>query len=90
MYLFWLCDCGKMHVSIDHRHHVMDSCECGKSGVDFETYCCRILGDVEIIKEVDYNFFVESCWNFIEQYPERLCDIQEVKDLEDEILEGML
>jgi hypothetical protein len=60
MYKIWKClNCNRINYSIDKRHHEMNICECGKSGVDFEIYYSRIMGNITHIKELDYNFFDE-------------------------------
>ena len=65
--VIWKCkDCGKLNWSNPFRHHQMDTCECGKSGMDLETYGCRTMGNVEIIKKIQ-SFFNEIVIGMQEQ-----------------------
>lgn len=53
----WQCtNCQKIHTSLAAEHHQMDVCDCGQCGIDLETYCCRIMGNVKILKEIHYDF----------------------------------
>jgi len=45
----------------------MDVCKCGKSGMDLEEGYSRIMGEWELIKKYNYNFFEELVLCFQEQ-----------------------
>ena len=48
----WICPhCKDKKKSYSSEHHKLDVCKCGKSGIDLEEYCCRIIGDAKILKE---------------------------------------
>ena len=48
----WKCPhCKEINKSHSKEHHKMDTCKCGKSSIDLEEYCCRIVGDAKILKE---------------------------------------
>ena len=50
----WECPhCNDKKKSYSLEHHKMDTCKCGKSGIDLEEYGCRIIGDAKILKEYD-------------------------------------
>ena len=65
----WTCpECLDVVISIDKRHHQLDTCKTGCSYCDFETYSTRWGGNkiVELIqkgefktKKINYNFFDE-------------------------------
>lgn len=62
----WKCkECGHIGISDPFEHHKMDYCPCGKTGMDLETYSCRMMGDIEIVKKIPFNFKEErlkKCW----------------------------
>lgn len=102
MYLVWTClKCGDIKVSNNHRHHELNMCKCGSSGVDYEEYYTRILGlTSRIIKMYDYNFFDELVIGLLKQGVIELVkidgflgtyysDVELIRKLEDEICEGL-
>ena len=104
MYKIWKCgNCNEVHWSCDFRHHEMNNCSCGKSGVDLEMYYCRYLGQVIQIKNLNWNIFDEILHNLKEQgyIPKTLDEAKEiwgdtvfinlasfVRELEDEIMDN--
>ena len=81
----------------------MNVCKCKCSGVDLETYQCRIMGDVKCLAELDYNFFDEILLCMDEQGFELnhylsniqgdtwiFVDYEPVKKLEDKIIKELL
>ena len=55
--LKWKCNkCGDIVISDPFEHHKMDSCKCGESAVDLETYMCRIMGSYVKIGNLRRNF----------------------------------
>jgi len=75
MLLKWYAPCCQTwNISIDKRHHQMDFCECGESGVDYETYGLRLIGPVINTNftenkpvEIDYDFWTELVLNLDKQ-----------------------
>ena len=63
--LLWECECGDLFISDPLEHHKMDSCsECG-CAVDLETYSCRFIGNVKVIKNIIVPFNklrLKPCW----------------------------
>jgi hypothetical protein len=48
----WECSsCNGSYKSYSREHHKMDLCECKKSGVDLESYYCRMMGDVKVLRQ---------------------------------------
>jgi hypothetical protein len=104
MISIWKCmNCNRINYSIDKRHHVLDSCPCGRSFVDMETYGCRIGGDVKCLAELDYNFFDEILIGMKEQGFElkkfmskilgdywMYTDYEPVRKIEDKIIKDLL
>jgi len=104
MISIWKClNCKRINYSIDERHHFLDSCPCGKSFVDLETYGCRIGGDVKCLAELDYNFFDEIILCMKEQdikpkiikkelwgIPWIIYDATPLRELEDKIIKELL
>lgn len=65
--IVWKClSCGEVRESDPLKHHKMDYCiKCGESGVDLETYSCRVMGNVKFLKRISPNFLelrVKPCW----------------------------
>ena len=106
VYLKWQCPlCKDIVISNSFRHHQMNFCKCGKSGVDFEEYGCRYSTNFfeelfKTIVEYDYNFFDELVVGMTHQGFVKLIrignqlhlDMNEVfliRDLEDKILESL-
>lgn len=55
--MIWQClECKSIQFSNSFEHHQMDSCKCGKSAIDLETYGCRFLGSSKILKKLDGYF----------------------------------
>ena len=44
--------CKEKLKSYSREHHKMDTCKCGKSGIDLENEYCRIIGDAKILREL--------------------------------------
>jgi len=60
MYIKWQCaKCKEILVSNSKRHHQMDNCKCGETGVDLEEDYSRWIGHPVEIERYDYNFFDE-------------------------------
>lgn len=60
VYIKWKCrECGDIVISNKFRHHQMDFCKCGKTGVDLETYQLRMSGFPDEVERYNYNFFDE-------------------------------
>lgn len=99
-YVIWKCGskCQEVKVSISGRHHQMDICSCGDSGLDLEEYVCRFIGNVKTLKSLNYNFFDELIIDFREQgffeeledAPNRFHLIMSLRDIEDDILKDLL
>lgn len=54
--IVWFCpECKWVGVSDSHQHHQIDSCQCGKCGIDLEYYHCRISGFPKILMVYEYN-----------------------------------
>ena len=50
----WQCPhCKEKLKSYAREHHKMDTCKCKKSGIDLEEHYCRIIGDAEILREIE-------------------------------------
>jgi len=48
----WICPhCNDKKKSYSIEHHKMDTCKCGKSGIDLEEHYCRIIGDAKVLRE---------------------------------------
>ena len=99
--MIWKClNCNKVHYSIPFRHHAMDYCECEQSGVDLETYGCRIIGEVSILKEINGFFdeilicMKEQGFDYFIKFRGKLCvDLIGhflARNLEDEILKDYI
>lgn len=68
MYIKWQCaKCKEILVSNSKRHHQMDNCKCGETGVDLEEDYSRWIGHPVEIERYDYNFFDEIVLCMINQ-----------------------
>jgi hypothetical protein len=103
-YIKWYCTgCNDIIISNSFRHHQMDICKCGKSGCDLEEYGIRwsFCGDIQpkVLKKYEYNFFNEIlvCMDkqgfkpfiSIDRFYIDFSTVDEVRKIEDEILEGL-
>ena len=72
-YLMWSCpECFDCRISIDKRHHEMNTCKCGATSVDYEVYGLRTMSNkyTEVeksFKEIDMNFYDELLLCYKEQ-----------------------
>ena len=49
--MIWKClKCNSIQYSNAFEHHKMDICPCDNSGIDLETYGCRMMGKLEILE----------------------------------------
>jgi hypothetical protein len=104
VYLIWQCqECKDIVASNSFRHHQMDMCKCGKSGVDLEEYGCRMSGNIfpKTIKKLDYNFWEELRTGLIQQgiikylviektFYLEFKDVYYLQKLEDQILKDLI
>jgi len=106
VYLKWKCPlCNDIVISNSFRHHQMDFCKCGKTGVDLEEYGCRYSTDLfnelkKTIIEYNYNFFDELVVGMANQGFIKLIrigkqvhldmnDVFLIRDLEDKLLNDL-
>lgn len=101
MYLKWKCfNCEDVVISNSNRHHQMDFCKCGITGVDLEEDYQRVQGEIINLGSYDYDFFREIGICMIEQgflNPFKigkkeyisLEDVIKIREIEDKILESL-
>lgn len=66
--MIWKCVmCGEVRASTSLQRHQMDSCRCGSSSVDIETYGCRYLGNATVIKVIETGIIKDMCQCSVEQ-----------------------
>ena len=94
-------ECGDIIISNTKRHHEMNTCKCGKSGLDAEEEYSRMMGSYKFIEEYNYNFFDElvvcmkeqGFLKFVDLGDKRiylnLIDVITIRKIEDELLESL-
>lgn len=61
--LIWQCNsCKDVVISYSHIRHSMNTCKCGKSGVDLEEHYQRGFGDT---KTISVKQFIKGKWSKI-------------------------
>jgi hypothetical protein len=96
-YIKWECGCGKVFISNTNRYHQLDICKKCGSFLDAETYYCRLGGDYMHIESYNYDFFTElvlcmkeqGLSEFIDTNYLTLKEVMFIRELEDEICEGL-
>jgi len=103
VYVKWAClKCEDVKVSNSKRHHQMDICKCGGSGLDLEEEYSRMMGNFQSLEKYNYNFFDELVLCMKEQdFLEfvdigdkkrylNLTDVYDIRKIEDEICESLI
>lgn len=104
-YIKWKCSkCKDIVISNTKRHHQMDICKCGGSGLDAEEDYVRCDGGYKFLEHFDYNFFDElvlcmdsqDLLNEITNISKKdgkfwinFSDVMFIRKLEDEIMGGL-